>query len=144
MAKKWTVAEAYKALTSGDKEARLDIGRRYPLFSTATEAEILSAITTVTVRKVEAKLRGDMDMNDEADGEAEVVKKPEKKGKEKPEKPAKKEKPVKKEKAVKKKKAGKKEKSAKKDEEISDADLEDLLNDDDEDEDEDDEDEDDE
>ena len=60
MARNWNVADAYEALRSGDKEARMDIGRRFPLFATATEDEIIAAIPDyISVRKVEAALKAD-------------------------------------------------------------------------------------
>lgn len=92
MAKNWTVSEAFDALQSGDKEARQDIGRRFPLFATSTPEELLAAIPPhISARKVEAVLKGDMPEAeaDEDDVEAEVaepvkpekVEKPAKKGK---------------------------------------------------------------
>lgn len=83
MAKNWTVAEAYEALRNGDKEARMDVGRRFPLFATATEDEIIAAIPDyISVRKVEAVLKADVDES-EAEVEAEEVEeaKPAKKAK---------------------------------------------------------------
>ena len=66
MAKNWTVAEAYEALRNGDKEARIDIGRRFPLFATATEDEIISALPSyLTVRKVEAALKADAGVSED-------------------------------------------------------------------------------
>lgn len=74
MAKNWTVAEAFDALQSGDKEARQDIGRRFPLFATSTPEELLAAIPTyVSVRKVEAVLKGDMPEAEEVEDETEEV-----------------------------------------------------------------------
>lgn len=68
-AKRWTVSEAFAAIRSGDLEARADIGRRFPLFATASAEEILSAVTLMTARQVESRLRGDSD--DSGDGEEE-------------------------------------------------------------------------
>ena len=36
----------------------MDIGRRFPLFATSTPEDILNAIDVVSVRQVEARLRG--------------------------------------------------------------------------------------
>lgn len=86
MAYNWKVGEAIRALKAGDLEARKDIGRRFPLFATATFEEILGAIDFVSVRKIEKALRGS-DIEDEDEDEAEEKKekksKREKKGKEK-------------------------------------------------------------
>jgi len=73
MAIRWTVGEAFVALKSGDKEAREDIGRRFPLFATATPEELLGAIHNMTARQVEARLRGDEDDEDEQPVKAKSV-----------------------------------------------------------------------
>ena len=66
MARNWNVADAYEALRSGDKEARMDIGRRFPLFATATEDEIIAAIPDyISVRKVEAALKADVGVSED-------------------------------------------------------------------------------
>lgn len=66
MARNWNVADAYEALRSGDKEARMDIGRRFPLFATATEDEIIAAIPDyISVRKVEAALKADAGVSED-------------------------------------------------------------------------------
>lgn len=96
MAKNWTVSEAFDALQSGDKEARQDIGRRFPLFATSTPEELLAAIPPhISARKVEAMLKGDMpEAEAEVEAEVEVEEVAE------PAKPAKVEKPAKKGKAA--------------------------------------------
>lgn len=58
MTKNWTVGEAFRALESGDKDVRMDIGRRYPMFATASVEEILSSLDFVSLRKVENVLKG--------------------------------------------------------------------------------------
>lgn len=63
MAKKWTVAEAFAALRSGDSEARYDIGKRFPLFATATPEEIISMIDDKTARQIDKKLRNAAGLN---------------------------------------------------------------------------------
>lgn len=66
MARNWNVADAYEALRSGDKEARMDIGRRFPLFATATEDEIIAAIPDyISARKVEAALKADAGVSED-------------------------------------------------------------------------------
>lgn len=66
MARNWNVADAYEALRNGDKEARMDIGRRFPLFATATEDEIIAAIPDyISVRKVEAALKADAGVSED-------------------------------------------------------------------------------
>ena len=70
MAKNWTAAEAFQALMDGDKDARIELGKRFPLFATATAEEIIGAIPDyVTARKIEAQLAADVD--DEVEEEAE-------------------------------------------------------------------------
>ena len=72
MAKNWTAAEAAKALLSGDKEARMEIGKRFPLFATATAEEIIEALPAkVTARKIEMALRGDVEETSEETNEVE-------------------------------------------------------------------------
>ena len=58
-ARKWTVSEAVAALRDGNKEARIDIARRFPLFATATDEEILDEITLMTARQIEIRMKGD-------------------------------------------------------------------------------------
>ena len=63
MAKNWTVAEATKEILAGNKEAMIDIGKRFPLASIAIAkagekaTDILSAFGFITVRKVESVLK---------------------------------------------------------------------------------------
>jgi len=74
MAKNWKPGEAMEALRSGDVDARIDIGRRFPLFVTATPEEIINALPDyVTVRKIESQLRGERN-EDEAEDEVEETK----------------------------------------------------------------------
>ena len=75
MAIKWTAAEAYEALLKGNKEDRIDIGRRFPLFATATPQEIICALPEyITARKIEAGLKGGADVDDgDEDVDEEVV-----------------------------------------------------------------------
>jgi TATA-binding protein-associated factor Taf7 len=60
-ARRWLVGDAWVAVhdtTNG--KARVDIAKRYPLFATATEAEIFQALNRLdylSARKVEDKLR---------------------------------------------------------------------------------------
>ena len=58
-ARKWTVSEAVAALRDGNKKARIDIARRFPLFATATDEEILDEITLMTARQIEIRMKGD-------------------------------------------------------------------------------------
>ena len=98
MAKNWTVAEATNEILNGNKEAIIDIGRRFPLATRAiaiageNAKAILEAFSFVTVRKVESVLKDGVEINTEDDEET-----PE-------EKPVKKEKkaPVKKDEPTKK------------------------------------------
>jgi len=64
-AKNWGAGEAFKALQSGDKESRLDIGKRYPLFATASAEEIVEALDFITARKIEAILKGPLKEEEE-------------------------------------------------------------------------------
>ena len=107
MAKRWTVSEAYAALKSGDRDAREDIGRRFPLFATATPEEILGAISNITARQVEARLRSEDEEEEE----------------ERPKK-------SRSEKKVKKEKGSKKPKVVEEDDEDDDDFLDDFLDDD--------------
>ena len=130
MAKRWAVWEAVKVLKSGDKEDRIDIIRRFPLFATAAPEVLLEAIPNfVSARQVEKVLLNGQAIPDEDDGDDDVEE----------EKLVKKSKKGKKEKEVKKgKKKSKPKKKAKKDEDEEDKDedefedLEDLLEEDDE------------
>ena len=72
MAQRWTVAEAVKAIASGDAAARVDITKRFPLFATATDREILESMDYLTVRVVEKRYRAQLlgeDTGDESDDE---------------------------------------------------------------------------
>ena len=80
MAKNWTAAEAFQALMDGDKDARIELGKRFPLFATATAEEIIGAIPDyVTARKIEAQLAADVDDEVEEEAEEEEEVKPAKK-----------------------------------------------------------------
>ena len=103
MAKNWTVAEATEEILSGNKEAVIDIGRRFPLAARAiavageSAKEILSAFNFVTIRKVESILKDGVEVSNEDDDIEDPTEKPAKAAKEE-KKPAKKEeKPAKKE-----------------------------------------------
>lgn len=62
-------------MRNGDKEARIDIGRRFPLFATATEDEIISALPSyLTARKLEALLKADAGVSEDDVEEVEEVK----------------------------------------------------------------------
>lgn len=73
MAKNWTVAEATEAILNGNKEAILDIGKRFPLAVRAIAIagdkakDILAAFNFVTVRKVESVLKDGVEISDDAD-----------------------------------------------------------------------------
>ena len=100
MAKNWTMGEAAHAVRNGDKEATIDIGRRFPLtavlLAQLNEAGITlcdSLPAYVTARKVEAVIKGDANVADDvAEEEVEEVEipAPKKAGKEKVEKEEKK------------------------------------------------------
>ena len=101
MAKNWTVAEATEEILNGNKEAIVDIGRRFPLTSRAIAVagdkakDILSAFNFITVRKVESILKDGVEEYSD-DNVEDPTEKPAKK--EKVEKPAKEKKaPAKKE-----------------------------------------------
>lgn len=87
MAKNWKVAEAVNAIRNGDKDAIVDIGRRFPLFAVnaATVNDgamgLIEAIPEfITVRKMESVLKKGVDDSeveseeDEIDEEEEEVK----------------------------------------------------------------------
>ena len=56
-AKRWKICEGVKALREGNVKARIDLATRFPLFSTATDEEILDEITLMTVRQVEIRMK---------------------------------------------------------------------------------------
>ena len=94
MATNWTMSQATKAILAGNKEAIVDIGRRFPLTANAIAAmgnnegalTIISALPDyITARKIESVLKDGVQESEE-EVEEEVVE----------------EKPVKKEKAAKK------------------------------------------
>lgn len=119
MAKNWKFGEAVRAINSGDKEAILDIGRRFPLFANlaaqVNEAgmQLIDCVPEYcSARKIESVLKGDV-QESEGDDTEEAVEE------EAPKAPAKKEKaekaPAKKApaKAAKKEEDGLESKSAK-------------------------------
>lgn len=65
MAKNWMLAEAYKEIVAGNKDAIADIGGRFPIATTALgmigenvgASMVFGALDFVTVRKVEAVLK---------------------------------------------------------------------------------------
>lgn len=65
MAKNWMLAEAYKEIVAGNKDAIADIGGRFPIATTALGmigenagvSMVFGALDFVTVRKVEANLK---------------------------------------------------------------------------------------
>ena len=73
MAKNWTVAEATEAILNSDKEAVLDIGKRFPLAVRAIAIagdkakDILAAFNFVTVRKVESVLKDGVEISEDPD-----------------------------------------------------------------------------
>jgi hypothetical protein len=78
MAQNWTLAEATKEVLAGNKEAILDIGKRFPLTATAIAAmgnnegalQIINALPDhVTARKIEMALKGDVEEKEEAETE---------------------------------------------------------------------------
>ena len=90
MATNWTMSQATKAILAGNKEAIVDIGRRFPLTANAIAAmgnnegalAIINALPDhITARKIESVLKDGVQESEE-EAEEEVVK----------EKPAKKEK----------------------------------------------------
>ena len=94
MATNWTMSQATKAILAGNKEAIVDIGRRFPLTANAIAAmgnnegalAIINALPEyVTARKIESVLKDGVQESEE-EAEEEVVE----------EKPAKKEKAAKK------------------------------------------------
>ena len=129
MAKNWTVAEATEEILNGNKEAVVDIGRRFPLAARAIAVagegakEILSALNFITVRKIESVLKDGVEEYSEDD-----VEDPTEKPAKKTEKPVKEKKaPAKKEeKPVKKTAAKKKEEPAMNEPEEDDEDYESM------------------
>lgn len=85
MATNWNMKEATKAILSGDKEAMVDIGRRFPLTSIAiaqmgNNAGALTIINAlpdhISVRKIESVLKDGVQESSDDDVE-EVMPKPE-------------------------------------------------------------------
>jgi hypothetical protein len=57
MAKTWTMRETYEVLKEGNAKARQELGKRFPLVSTATIEEIMACLPdSLTARKVETAL----------------------------------------------------------------------------------------
>jgi len=71
---RWKVCEAIKALREGDIEARIDLATRFPLFSTATDEEILDEITLMTARQVEIRMKKNLLEGETVDDEAKEIK----------------------------------------------------------------------
>lgn len=108
MAKNWSMKEATKEILAGNKDAIVDIGRRFPLTANAIAKmgnnegaiSIINALPEhISARKIESVLKdGVQEIEDDEVEEVVEETKPEKPAKkEKAEKPAKKEKKVKKE-----------------------------------------------
>lgn len=72
MAKNWTISEALNEIQAGNKDAIVDIGRRFPLATVAIASDpkkILEALNFITVRKVESILKeGVQPIEDDEDG----------------------------------------------------------------------------
>ena len=73
MAKNWKVAEAIKAVQTGNKEDIIDIGRRFPLFLAASVNVNEAALTILealpdycTARKIESTLKGEVQDDEDA------------------------------------------------------------------------------
>ena len=92
MAKNWTMKEATQAIVNGDKEAILDIGRRYPILlnnitgaingNTDAFLEIINALPDYdTANKVNKKMKDAIEgvTEETEDAEEEEAKKPDKK-----------------------------------------------------------------
>lgn len=91
MARNWKLGEAVVAIQTGSKEDKMDIGRRFPLFSMLAaqlnEAgiEILQCVPDyVTARKIESVLKGDAQDVEDGAPDDEQDEKPSKSAKEKP------------------------------------------------------------
>lgn len=75
MAKNWKFGEAVRAIKSGDKEAIMDIGRRFPLFANLAAQVNEAGMKMIdcvpdycTARKIESVLKGDaQDTEDEVE-----------------------------------------------------------------------------
>lgn len=97
MAKTWTVKEAFEAIRKNDKAAIADFGKRFPLATVAlTKAAsedgtmLFGAMPErVTMRVLDAELKGDIEETTEDDAEVEETKPAKKAKAEKAEKPAK-------------------------------------------------------
>lgn len=112
MAKNWSMKEATKEILAGNKEAIVDVGRRFPLTANAIAKmgnnegaiTIINALPEhISARKIESVLKDGVQEIEDEDEEATEVEET------KPEKPAKKEKPAKEEKKAKKEKKTSKE-----------------------------------
>ena len=77
MATNWNVKQAYVAINEGNKEAIIDIGKRFPLslniLSKIDEknpaVSLINALPEhITVRKIEQILKGDVEEGEEATG----------------------------------------------------------------------------
>ena len=88
MAKNWTAAEAIEAIKNNDKEAIMDIGKRFPLFAHFAACDAIELVKNlpefITARKIEGILKGDVTVDDtDDDADEEVVEKKSKKKEEK-------------------------------------------------------------
>ena len=90
MAKNWTMSQAVKAILAGNKEAIVDIGRRFPLTANAIAAmgnnegalTIINALPDhITARKIESVLKDGVQESEEEAEEEVVEEKPTKKEK---------------------------------------------------------------
>jgi len=74
MAKTYTMRETYELLKEGNPKARQELGKRFPLVSTATIEEIMACLPDVlTARKVETALRKFHNLSDNEEQGAEDV-----------------------------------------------------------------------
>jgi hypothetical protein len=70
MAKNYSVVEALEVLKGNDIEAKIDVIKRYPLFSVATPEQIVKALPEdITAKKVEGMLRGNVEVDKFGDEE---------------------------------------------------------------------------
>lgn len=74
MARKWMVSEATAAILDGDVQARIDVGRRFPLYATAltNPAELLKQINFISVRVLERRLKALYGLIDDDEDEDEA------------------------------------------------------------------------
>lgn len=104
MAEQYTVREAYNIVMGSDVEKRIDVAKRYPMFSQVANAlpefavDMINAIPNMSARKIERYYqdfllgKNDAESEDDDDEAEEVVEEPKKKSKRG--RPSKKAKPV--------------------------------------------------